>query len=300
LTFTPFICFFCKQAKIDPVPYLFAEFVAANTWSMALIIGNPTNIYLASNFNVGFFDYLSIMVLPTISGGIVSLILLYLIFKNKLKEPLSNSDLLLKHTIKDKFLLTLGLIHLVGCIILLAISSYINLEMWLICLVLCLSELVISTTYLVIKRDKLHLVTGCLRRAPYELIPFVLSMFIVVLGVNNSGLTEILSSYLTKLNTIYSFGITSFLTCNLINNIPMSVLFANLSTSGGTGAVFASVVGSNLGALLTPIGALAGIMWCNLLKIHNLKFSFKSFIKYGVIVSIPTLIVTLTVLLLVL
>ena len=46
LSFTPFICYFAKNAKINPIPYLAAEFVAANTWSMMLIIGNPTNIYL--------------------------------------------------------------------------------------------------------------------------------------------------------------------------------------------------------------------------------------------------------------
>ena len=39
LTFTPFICYFAKNAEIDPLPYLFCEFVAANTWSMLLIIG---------------------------------------------------------------------------------------------------------------------------------------------------------------------------------------------------------------------------------------------------------------------
>ena len=32
LTFTPFICCFCRRAEIDPIPYLFAEFFAANTW----------------------------------------------------------------------------------------------------------------------------------------------------------------------------------------------------------------------------------------------------------------------------
>ena len=32
LTFTPFICFFCKNSKINPIPYLVAEFSAANTW----------------------------------------------------------------------------------------------------------------------------------------------------------------------------------------------------------------------------------------------------------------------------
>ena len=33
LTFTPFICFFCKRAHLNPLPYLIAEFTAANTWS---------------------------------------------------------------------------------------------------------------------------------------------------------------------------------------------------------------------------------------------------------------------------
>ena len=54
LSFTPFICYFAKNAKISPLPYLASEFVAANTWSIALIIGNPTNIYLASSAGIGF------------------------------------------------------------------------------------------------------------------------------------------------------------------------------------------------------------------------------------------------------
>lgn len=48
LTFTPFICYFSKNAKINPIPYLVAEF-AATTYSMMLIIGNPTNIYFLMN-----------------------------------------------------------------------------------------------------------------------------------------------------------------------------------------------------------------------------------------------------------
>ena len=39
LTFTPFICFFCKRTKISPIPFLIAEFTAANTWSMMFVIG---------------------------------------------------------------------------------------------------------------------------------------------------------------------------------------------------------------------------------------------------------------------
>ena len=80
LTFTPFICYFTKSARINPLPYLVAEFVAANTWSMALVIGNPTNIYLAQNAGIEFFPYLQVMLCPTLLAGLVSLGMLLLLF----------------------------------------------------------------------------------------------------------------------------------------------------------------------------------------------------------------------------
>ena len=88
LTFTPFICFFCKNSKINPIPYLVAEFSAANTWSLMLIIGNPTNIYLATSANIGFFEYFKIMALPTLCAGLIEYGVLLLIFFRKLKTPL--------------------------------------------------------------------------------------------------------------------------------------------------------------------------------------------------------------------
>ena len=74
LTFTPFICYFCKHANIKAIPYLVAEFAAANTWSMMLIIGNPTNIYLATSANITFIEYFKIMALPTVISGIMEII----------------------------------------------------------------------------------------------------------------------------------------------------------------------------------------------------------------------------------
>lgn len=39
LTLTPIVIHFAKVTKTDPAPLLFLEFYAANTWSMALLIG---------------------------------------------------------------------------------------------------------------------------------------------------------------------------------------------------------------------------------------------------------------------
>jgi arsenical pump membrane protein len=58
-------------------------------------------------------------------------------------------------------------------------------------------------------------------------------------------------------------------------------------------AVFATIIGSNMGALFTPVGALAGIMWSSILNRHGLKFGYKNFLKMGVTIAIPTLITAL-------
>ncbi len=291
LTFTPFICYFAKNSKINPIPYLVSEFVAANTWSMALIIGNPTNIYLASAFNIDFIEYLSIMFFPTLASSIVSLTILYLLFRKKLKVKIDNSCTL--EVVKiDKGLLIIGLIHLISATILIAIASYINLEMWLITLAFCISLLATTFTYLTIKKEKFTLIKKTLKRAPYSLIPFVLSMFVIVLTLNIEGITESISTFLNKSNQIFSFGVGGALIANLINNIPMSVLFANM-TFTSSASIYASIIASNIAAYITPIGALAGIMWMSLLKTYNINFSFKKFSLYGAAIGIPTLIIAL-------
>ncbi|MDE6105124.1 MAG: arsenical efflux pump membrane protein ArsB, partial [Clostridia bacterium] len=47
------------------------------------------------------------------------------------------------------------------------------------------------------------------------------------------------------------------------------------------------------GALFTPIGALAGIMWSNILNKHGVKFGYLDFLKIGAAVAIPTLVTAL-------
>ena len=69
----------------------------------------------------------------------------------------------------------------------------------------------------------------------------------------------------------------------------MSVLFSGVLGHGALPIdAYATVIGSNLGAYLTPVGALAGIMWSGLLKRHEVKFSFLDFIKYGTLTVLPT------------
>ncbi len=298
LSFTPFICYFAKHANISPFPYIAAEFVAANTWSMALIIGNPTNVYLATAAGSNFIEYVKVMILPTLASGAVALVCLYLLFHKKLSTPVQAE--IQDITIQDKLSLWVGILHLGICTVLMAVGSYIGWEMWAVSfgavISLCLFNAVIS---IVRKRAPKEL-GACLKRAPWPLIPFILSMFVMIISLNGAGVTALIGDFLGSDHAVFKYGVSSFVASNLINNIPMSVLFSSIleSFEGGNvmQAVYATVVGSNLGACLTPIGALAGIMWGNILRQHNLKFGYLDFLKIGLTVAIPALAAALLVL----
>lgn len=148
LTFTPPICMFAAKAKVSPLPYLVGEFVAANTWSMMLIVGNPTNIYLAGSAGITFAEYFSVMWLPAIGGGVASLAAMLLVFGKKLREPLCGGESAGNKTVTfRKIPLIVALIHLIVCIVMLAVSYYIGVEMWIICVVLAASLMVFNLIY---------------------------------------------------------------------------------------------------------------------------------------------------------
>ena len=306
LTFTPFICYFAKNTKISPIPYLIAEFIFANTWSMMLIIGNPTNIYIASSFGIDFFGYFKIMIIPTFVSGISALVILLLLFKKQLTKQMEvDCDEIECNS--NKFVTVVGLIHLSLCTILLAISSYIELQMWLICLVFACSLILILSIYCIIKKEVVLI--NSLKRLPYNLIPFILSMFIIVTSLDQVGVIGKIALWFDKLingnvSAVFTYGLSSFMSCNILNNIPMSVMYEKIITSSNIifmqEKMYSTIIASNIGAYFTPIGALAGIMWMGILNKTGIEFGFKDFLKYGIFIAPIIIIIALVTLLLVL
>ena len=290
LTLTPFLCFFCKNTKINPIPYLVGEFAAANTYSMLFIIGNPTNIYLATSASIGFVEYVKVMALPTLAAGAVEFGVISLLFYRSLKRPPEKQKV--ECGIEDKIDLIFGGVTLGVCLIFLVISGYIRVEMWLVSAI-CAGALFLFAFIRRFSKSKDHRLEKSLVRLPWQLIPFVLSMFVIVVCLQTQGVTEKIGEFLGERYAVFTYGAASYLFANVINNIPMSMLFSalpvGLPQAEYLRAVYASVVGSNLGAFLTPIGALAGIMFTELTAKYEVKFGFKEFVKYGAAVSLPTL-----------
>ena len=301
LTFTPFICYFAKNAKIDPTPYILSEFVCANVWSMFFYIDNPTNIYMCTTFDITFLQYAAKMALPTAACGIFSTFLVYLIFRKKLKEKIVIEDV---EIIKpNKVLLTIGITGLSIMVLMMAISNYIpGVELWYVPLICSVATYIASLIYIIIKKEGYSIILNSLKSLPYALIPFLLSMSVFIVTLNNAGLIPEFAKFLSDKH-MFITGYVSFILGNLLNNIPMTMMFT--TTLGemytdilGAGVapnydnlrvLYGVVASSNICALLTPIGSLAGIMFMKILRENEVKYNFKQFIGYGSIISIPTI-----------
>ena len=134
------------------------------------------------------------MLLPTIAAGLTAFLVLWLLFRNQLKKEINPSIEHIK--IADKPSLIIGLIHLGLCTVILVLSSYIKIEMWPVSLAFAISLFVCITISKLIQKKKLTLLASCIKRAPWQLIPFVISMFIIVLALDKYKVTDNIAGFL--------------------------------------------------------------------------------------------------------
>lgn len=121
----------------------------------------------------------------------------------------------------------------------------------------------------------------CVRRLPPDLIPFMLGMFVLVEALRAQGLLQYVANGLTAalapvdfnaFATVFLFGTLSTLACSVLNNQPMSILFSalvqlsGLPPSAKRAAMLSVAMGSNFGANLSFVAALAGIMFRAILQ----------------------------------
>ncbi|KAL4399746.1 transmembrane transporter [Malassezia pachydermatis] len=81
LSGTAFLVYVTRAASIDP-PYawLWSQFTAANIASAVLVSSNPTNLVIATGFDLSFVRYTAYMVLPSLVSACASLLALMLFF----------------------------------------------------------------------------------------------------------------------------------------------------------------------------------------------------------------------------
>ncbi|MBU0577284.1 hypothetical protein KKF73_01820 [Patescibacteria group bacterium] len=329
LTLTPIIYYVGKHAKINVIHLLFAEFFAANTWSMMLLVGNPTNIIMASALQIDFLEYLRVMLIPTIVAGVTNFALLYLLFKKAIHKNYSIN--IRGHAyVRGWADALLSTAILLLCLASLAVAPYIGLEIWqaaaIFAAVFVIEDLAFGYYYFtkaeplakmtrhkiesLIELHELEIKSNefytALHRMPWKLLPFIVSFFILIAALNKAGVVDHFATFISSLSTtlssgIFANGISSFILANVVNNQPMTIFMANTVLSPNfavtpnilEGSAYATVIASNLGANLTLLGALAGLMWHKLLKNKNIKITYWDFLKKGILITPIVFVITL-------
>jgi len=136
---------------------------------------------------------------------------------------------------------------------------------------------------------------------PWRIVPFVFGMFTLVAGLNKSGWIDSLATLITSgipsgsgfhavFASTFLLTLITIVLCNFINNQPATILltrviisdkFLSLPRNVRSSGMFAVILGSNLGANFTLIGALAGIMWAKILADKHVQMSYVDFAKVG-------------------
>lgn len=300
LTLTPIICYHARNTNSDPIPYLIAQFFAANIWSMALYIGNPTNIIVAQAYQIRFLEYTRWMGLPTVVAGVACFALLWLVFRSRIPRAIEAPTIAPEAALKDSQGAVFGVICLGVCVVLLSISQWLPVQIWVIPFTIALTMLGrdVRAGYSSVPGHA-HSVTDmpALRTLPWRILPFLIGHFIMVENLSSSGWIDIFASGLSRVSarllpSIMGMGFLSAVVSNLVNNQPMTILFTRIignawfATDDLTraGSMFALVVGSNLGANLTFMGSLAGLMWISICADKGVRITWREFTRYGLTV----------------
>ncbi|KAJ2634990.1 hypothetical protein GGF40_003870 [Coemansia sp. RSA 1286] len=143
-------------------------------------------------------------------------------------------------------------------------------------------------------KKRLPTVDAVLYRLPYNIVPFSFGMFIIVESLSELGWTPRLSWLLKRVcpsvvPAVFVVGMMTSLACNVLNNLPMTILFtralkhpifAQADQQTRKGALFALIVGSNLGANLTLVGSLAGLMFQGIAAQKDRKIGYFRFMRW--------------------
>nr|WP_309570014.1 arsenical efflux pump membrane protein ArsB [Deinococcus sp.] len=144
-----------------------------------------------------------------------------------------------------------------------------------------------------------------LRSAPWNVIAFSLAMYTVVYGLRGAGVTGAYGSWLQgwaargTLSAVLASGLSVAGLSAGLNNLP-ALLTAILGIQGsGVGGharqalAYGALVGADMGPKLTPIGSLATLLWLHVLKGRGLNVSWGDYLRAGLVLTPPVLLVGL-------
>jgi len=298
LILTPIILAKMKYLKLNPVAmfaFLMAGGFIGDSASNPLVISNLTNIVTAGYFQIGFWEYARTMFLPNLLSILASIAVLWLFFRKDIPSRIDIENLATPESaIKNMTMFKLSWPFLGLLMAGYFIGDAYHLPVSLFALGGALLFLSIATYFKATK----PIMT--IKAAPWQVVWFSIGLYVVVYGLKNGGLTTYLAGIITELQgmgTVYAVIGTGFLSAilsSVMNNMPtIMIMDIAIAEAGNSALAYANIIGCNLGPKMTPIGSLATLLWLHVLAQKGVKIGWGEYMKVGLIVTPPVLLVAL-------
>ncbi|MDW2776535.1 arsenic transporter [Pseudomonas sp. YQ_6] len=304
LILTPIVMSMLLALRFSPaatLAFVMAAGFIADTASLPLVVSNLVNIVSADYFGLGFAEYASVMVPVNIASVAATLLVLFLYFRRDIPKQYALDALKApSEAIHDHATFKVG-----GWVLLVLLAGLFALEPLGIP-ISAVAAVCAAILFAVAARGHRISTRRVLREAPWQVVIFSLGMYLVVYGLKNAGLTDMLTQLLDTLagqglwSAAIGTGLISALLSSVMNNMP-SVLIGALSiqASGAEGLVreamiYANVIGCDLGPKITPIGSLATLLWLHVLARKGVRITWGYYFKVGLLLTVPVLLITLS------
>jgi arsenical pump membrane protein len=312
LILTPIVLEIVSQLKIDGkgrMAYLFSAGLIADTAAMPLITSNPINILSADYFKYTFIDHLVFMGPIAVATIASSLLLVYAFFRKKIPRTydvaMAGALAAGSQPIAPK-LLKVSLATLVAIDVGYVLTSLLRIP---VSLVICSGTVFLLMVYWRTLNKKVYFngeerkgLKRLAKEINWDIILFMLSIFLVVQGLKTAGVTDFLASALVTTSKypsvmgVFAPSIVVTVGASFMNNWPMTILgmlsinqvaaTTALSGQAMTGLIFSNVIGNNLGPHFFPLGSLAILMWLETMRRKGVNISLKDYLKVGAVLSI--------------
>ena len=276
-----------KKLKINPIPFVIMEIFASNIGGTSTLIGDPPNIMIGSAANLSFMDFIVHLLPITIVILLVTITIIYFIYRKNLivknEDKLEILKLNPKDSLKDKKLLYTGLIILFFVLIGFIFGDKLGLSAGVV-------AITGAAVYLLLTRKP---IVNYINQVEWSSILFFTGLFILVGGLESAGIIKMLANLILKYdhnNTILLMLILLWLSAivsSFLDNIPfVATLIPLVMTLKGQGVDvtmlwWAISLGACLGGNGTLIGASANVVLSKVSERNGYKITFGQYLKIG-------------------